>query len=406
MSRLYWVLLLISGTFIVLLSFTRINIHFDDKYYYCALVHMAGQQSEPTQEERLCNAIGFTSDVIERPFGVALLSLPMYKVLEGIAMLLPLREIAISGSSIEGMVPNEIARFGESFWVTYRYVSGNYSTLPGLAIVLTGYVVLIVGLWSLYRVLIGKGVAPEISVISLLLLLTGSVFFHNLTVTPMYPTLLVLGLSCLVMFGVEYRGGKNVYRSIGLAALAALVVVKYELIVLFLLYLLPYGATGEKDTIKRMLEGVLCISLVVILFIFGNVLLQQPLISLLIPQGNVWRLDVRYVYYSFFSIQAGLLYYSTAFLIGIAFLLGKARVLASNRQIHQGTILIIVVCLGIYLLRIPEAYTADVSNIGLRILLRYDINRYVVALYPYAGIGLGLLLQRYLSIQMPKVKMT
>lgn len=277
------------------------------------------------------------------------------------------------------------------------------------SMLLTSYALLFIGIIFVVKTLalenksfLGASLAP-------LVVITSSVFMHNIVNTPAYATLTAFGISCLFSYFFVKSSLEKKLSSQYLSGLfvGLLVLTRLETVVIAMTILVWLVVTRQFDFLKNYVLGALIPAVVLLLYNlsqFGN-----PFhVGILKGDINLISFELDYVYANLFNPQSGILFWSTLVSLGIVglFLDGKRH----TKILGIGSLALIAVVL----VRVPKMYYCIGEGIkligGLPIacpdnmaemvrLIRYDVNRYVTVLIPFSIIGL-----RTLFVSVPKLR--
>ena len=263
-----------------------------------------------------------------------------------------------------------------------------------------GLIVSVKTLTLLYSKPVGMSLIP-------LMLLTSMVFMHNLINTPAYATLTVFGLSCLfAYFWIRSWQTGSAYSQWTAGVFAGLMVlVRLETILVIGVLLVALIIQREFRFLRNLTLGGL-LPLALLLFYntsqFGNPFHAGIL------QGDMNQIAFSFSYIKdvLASPQSGILFWSTLTLLGI---IGLFFTQERPLKALGWATLILVMLIAI---RVPIMYfcigqgTQVVSGISItcpqdvsvmRELIRFDANRYIIPLIPFAVLGLRGLIGRLVA---------
>lgn len=271
-----------------------------------------------------------------------------------------------------------------------------------LALLITSYTMLVMGIvFSVKTLALIPGIISG-RVFPMITIVTSGIFLHNIIQTPAYATMTVFGLSSLFCYFIIKSNSSPIFKYQFSARLFAglLMLTRHETVVMFMTLMILLFISQKWSLLRNLFYGSL-ISLFILLvynqYQFGDWL------HLAMLEGNINQLgfDLGYMATNLFHPQAGLFFHSTLIVIG---LIGLMLVKGEYPKYFGISALAL---LSLYLVRIPIMYTHIGSGVieiaGLPIqcpstwqdalmLLRSDINRYVIVLAPFAIIGLKSLL--------------
>lgn len=266
------------------------------------------------------------------------------------------------------------------------------------SMLLTGYALLFIGLIFTAKslalenkTLLGASLAP-------LVVITSPVFMHNIVNTPAYATLTAFGVSCL--FGYFFVKGslENNLTPQFLSGLFAglLVLTRLETIIVATVVFVGILVTRQFGFLKNYVLGALVPAMILLLYNlsqFGN-----PFhLGILAGDINLISFDWSYIYANLFNPQSGILFWSTLASLGIIGLLLDDKRHTKILGISS------LALLALFLVRVPIMYNCVGEGTrligGLPIacpnnmtemvtLIRFDANRYIIALIPFSILGL------------------
>jgi hypothetical protein len=224
------------------------------------------------------------------------------------------------------------------------------------------------------------------------------VFMHNLVNTPAYATLTVFGVSCLfTYFWVDgwQAGSMRSQWAAGLFT-GLMVLTRLETVLVATVLLAALTLQREFRFARNfVLGGLIPLAL---LLVYNTTQFGNPFhMGILKGNMNQIALEFSYVWNVLFAPQAGILFYSTLPALGILGLfLTKTRSLKGLGWASLALIALISVrvpvmyyCIGDGFLLIEGLYiTCPPDNASMLELIRFDANRYIIPLVPFAVLGL------------------
>lgn len=385
----------------VVLTSAQANIQTDAIDYYAIVQHLIGDP------QPVVPALPF---IDQRSPGYPMLTLPVYSVLrwttfwitpEIVRAVPPQPHAAdVPRPSEQALLPPQPLLFREVFFKNFDLTpQGTWFKWDMIAAMLiTSYGLFFAGLvfsaktmTDLYPESLGASLAP-------LMVVSSQVFMHNLVNTPAYATLAVFGVSCLfTYFWVRGWQTQAVWvQSIAgvLAGLLVLTRLETVLIVAVLLMVLLFQRK-IRFACYFVVGGLLPLALLLFYnwFQFGN----PWYVGMLKGNMSVLTFDTSYVLATLVEPRSGILFWSAPVLLGIAGLLT-----ATARPL-QGLGWASLVLIALVALRVPVMYfcvgqgTLLVSGLNVTCppdrsamleMIRFDANRYLIPLIPFAILGL------------------
>lgn len=271
-----------------------------------------------------------------------------------------------------------------------------------LALLSTSYVMLFGGIALVVKTLAlaGRGVLGA-SLVALTIV-TSSVFMHNVVNTPAYATLTAFGLSAIFCYlfvrGFLKPGGLTQFLA-GLS-LGFLALTRLETVVILGAILVCLVLTREWAFLRRAVAGALLAFSVLLLYNLAQ--FGQPFhVGVLRGDINQIAVNGEYIFASLFHPQSGIVFWSPLVAPGLMGLfIGRQKHLLA---LGAGSLAL----LGLILIRVPVMYHhiggGPLEIGGLLVacprdmaemlaLIRFDANRYIVVLVPFAALGLRNLL--------------
>lgn len=252
-----------------------------------------------------------------------------------------------------------------------------------LSLIGTSYLFFIIGLIFIRKTLIylyGEKEILENFIIVLVLIIFSPIFIHNIYNTPMYNTLFSFGVMSIFYYYLVKSLKEKKEKDFLIAGLVLgfFSLVRMEAFVLFLL--LIFFFRKNKTFSKKFVEGFICVAVIILLY--NYLIFHNPFYFGLIETNvNVIGIDLGYIFDNLFNPSSGLLFWSPLFLIGLFGLLNSKN--KENLTIGKISFLLIL----LMLIRISNFYYYG-EYIDPSILVRYDVNRYIIILIPFASIGI------------------
>lgn len=272
------------------------------------------------------------------------------------------------------------------------------------AMLLTGYALFFAGLFISARTLallypppIGYSLPP-------LLVITSVVFMHNLIATPAYATLTVFGVSALFTWGWVRGWQSEAGRAqVGAGILAgALVLVRLETVLIVAALIAALAIKRRYVFLRRFVLGGL--APLALLLLYNAAQFGNPLhAGILKGDMNSVRFDPSYLLATLAGPQSGILWWSALTALGILGLFASPALRATTLGWASLALIALIA------LRVPVMYgcvgrgTLEVSGIivtcppdraAMLQLIRFDANRYIIPLAPFAVLGLRGLLEQ------------
>ncbi|MCC6602983.1 MAG: hypothetical protein IT327_07225 [Anaerolineae bacterium] len=298
------------------------------------------------------------------------------------------------------LLPGEPVLFREIFFKNF-YIESQDSWFEWkiiAAMLVTSYAFLFIGLVFAVKTLalqkdafLGASLVP-------LTLFTSTVFMHNIVNTPAYATLTAFGLSSLFgYFFVQGSLGKQ-SRPQRLAGLfmGLLVLTRLETVVIAATVLVSLGVIREFNFVKNYILGGGTAVIILLLYNFSQ--FGTPFhLAILSGDVNLISFDWGYLYANLVNPQSGILFWSALASLGLLGLL-----LDGPRHFKILGIASLAL-LALVLVRVPIMYTCVGEGpkiIGglpitcprnvteMATLIRFDANRYITVLFPFAFLGL------------------
>jgi hypothetical protein len=415
LDRLSFVILMIALVGAVFLG-GMANIQTDAIDYYAILQRLVGETPA------IVPNLPF---VEQRSPGYPLLSLPVYYALQLLdsrvtSQVVPGSARAAGGGgperpSEQALLPPEPLRFKDVFFKNFDLAPQGSLFKWSLisALLLTSYVWFFAGIAVSSLTL--RQLYPEPAGVSLPLwiVVASSVLMHNMVNTPAYATLAVFGASSLFTYS-WVRGWQNrrtwTQWSAGLIA-GLMVLIRLETVLI--VAVLAGGLAVWRD--GRFLRNFVLGGLLPLAVLLGYNLAQfgNPLQAAIFKGDmNLLRLDLSYVLSVLIHPQSGLLFWSALIMLGLTGLFFSR--LPFLKALGWASLALTT----LIALRVPVMYycigqgTQTVSGLSItcpadaaavRSLIRFDANRYIIPLVPFAILGLRGLLQNIVErVWLPK----
>ncbi len=381
-SKLY-IFLVILTVFVLTPFFSKANIQYDDKQYYCNVVFLSSRIGISSQElNKLCENLDLGPLTFERPPGFSIISTPVVGVFEIMRNLIPPQRVIDENKPIEKIPPHDfsIAQIGG---LEIEYQNGLLSGLTILAMATTSLSFLGVGLYFTFKLLSFFGIHNHIIFLSILSLFTGTIFLHNIFHTILFPTCISFGFSAIFIY--YFLTTKRLNPFLFGIFLSIMALLRYEFILFGLPVLLYFLSKKEYFELVKIILTTLLVFFGV--YFVYNMIMGRELLSIQIQSGNIYLINLKYIYDSLISIKSGLVFYSTFSSIGfIVFVLKTGEFREKLLKIA------VFFMMALYLIRIPDFY--PIRSNEMYELIRYDINRYFVVFYPVCVIGISLLIEK------------
>ncbi|MEW6403272.1 MAG: hypothetical protein AB1649_15865 [Chloroflexota bacterium] len=387
----------------VVISSGRANIQTDSVDYYAIVQRLTSKDSTP-----IVRNLHF---VEQRSPGYPVLSLiPYYITSLVIEPLVQTEEVTNPSNQAQTaplqpvtesmLVPAEPLLFKDVFFKNF-YIETQDSWFEWKIIssmLFTGYGLLFIGLIMIVKTL-GLENKPVLGAsLASLVVVTSSVFMHNIVNTPAYATLTAFGLSCL--FGYFFVKGSLdktlLSQFLSGLFLGLLVLTRLETVVFASSVFISLLVVREFRFLRDFVLGALVAATILLLYNFSQY--GNPFhLGILRGDINLISFDLGYIYANLFNPQSGILFWSTLASLGIVglFMDGKRY----TKILGIGSLALI----ALVLIRVPIMYTCigDGTKLigGLPVtcpnnmaemvnLIRFDGNRYITVLIPFSVLGL------------------
>ena len=278
-------------------------------------------------------------------------------------------------------------------WFSWKIISSMLFT--SYAFLFIGLIVTVKTLALENKSILGASLAP-------LLVITSSVFMHNVVNTPAYATLTAFGISALFTYCFVKGSLANKFAPQFLSGLfvGLLVLTRLETIVIATVVLISLVAIREFGFLKNYVMGAL--SAVVILLIYNLSQFGNPFhLGILEGDINLISFDLGYIYANLFHPQSGILFWSTLASLGIIGLFLDDK--RYTRILGISSLALII----LFLVRVPVMYNCIGEGTRLigglpvmcpdsmadaLMLVRSDVNRYITVVIPFSVLGLRALI--------------
>jgi len=391
----------------IILTSSMANIQTDAIDYYAIVQRLVGD-TEPIVPQ--------LSFVEQRSPGFPLLSLPAYYVLKGMTFWITPETVHIEpanrpprdagGPSEQMLLPPQPLLFRDIFFKNYSLspAGAEFKWNIIAAMLLTGYGFFFAGLFAS-----GKALAlvyPRLAGVSLpaLIALTSMVLLHNLVNTPAYATLTIFGVSGLfTWFWVRGWQSGSAWAQWAAGLFAGLMVLTRLETVLIVVVLAGALALGRQFRYlgQLALGGLLPLAL---LLLYNATQFGNPLhAGILKGDMNILTVNLSYVLAALVRPQSGILFWSALTALGLVGLFVSQS--PALRPLGWAALALIV----LVALRVPAMYACvgqgerviggipiacPENSAAMLNLIRFDANRYVIPLLPFAALGLRGLLGR------------
>lgn len=385
----------------LVLTSARANIQTDAVDYYAIVQRLVGD------EPPILPNLPF---VEQRSPGYPLLSLPAYYLLKGTTFWVETETVRMAPpppaaggpprSSEQTLLPPKPLRFYEIFGKDFDLAphGGLFRWRIIAAMLLTGYALFFAGLTISGRTLALLYPPPAGYSLPPLVVVTSAVFLHNLVNTPAYATLTAFGLSAFFTWAWVRGWQGGAARSQALAGLLAglLVLTRLETVVIVAVLLAALAVSRRWRFLGYFALGGL--PALALLLAYNTTQFGNPLhAGILRGDMNILVFDPSYVLATLVGPQSGILFWSALICLGVIGLLLNAR--PGLRALGLAALALI----ALVALRVPVMYgcvgqgTQVVSGVVIACppdmpamldLIRFDVNRYVIPLAPFAVLGL------------------
>jgi len=277
----------------------------------------------------------------------------------------------------------------EDSWFEWKIIS---------SMLITSYALLFLGLFFSVATLALDGDSILGASLAPLVVLTSSIFMHNIVNTPAYATLAAFGLSSIFTYFFVRGSLHNVSAAQILAGLflGFLVLARLETVVILATLLILLILIKDYGFARNLVLGSLVAFVVLLLYNLSQ--FGTPIhLGILRGDINLIGLDTDYIYANLFNPRSGIVFWSTLATLGMAglFLDGK----------RHTTLLGIcsIALLALLLVRVPIMYNcigegmAEIGGLPVRCpanmadaltLVRFDANRYITVVIPFSILGL------------------
>ena len=283
-------------------------------------------------------------------------------------------------------------------WFNWKIISSMLFT--SYAFLFIGLIVTVKTLALVNKSTLGASLAP-------LVVVTSSVFMHNIVNTPAYATLTAFGISCLFayFFVKGSLANKSAPQFLSGLFVGLLVLTRLETIVIAAVVLISLVAIREFGFLKNYVFGAL--SAVVVLLIYNFSQFGNPFhMGILKGDINLIDFNLGYIYANLFHPQSGILFWSTLASLGIIGLFLDDKRYTTILGISSLALIVL------FLVRVPVMYNCIGEGTRLigglpvmcpdsmadaLMLVRSDVNRYITVVIPFSVLGL-----RALVASMPR----
>lgn len=392
---------------VIILSSSMANIQTDSIDYYAIMQRLTQNGSNP-----IVRNLHF---VEQRSPGYPILSLIPYHITSLLIEPLVQTEEVVAATGLAQnshlqppteriLIPSEPLLFKDIFfknfyietqdsWFEWKIITS--MLLASYTFLFVGLIVTINTLGLRYKSILGASLVT-------LLVITSSVFMHNIVTTPAYATLTAFGISCLFTY-FFVRGclsNKSASQFMSGLFVGLLVLTRLETIIIAAVVFISMVAISEFGFLKNYVLGALLAVAILLLYNFSQ--FGNPFhLGILMGDINLISFDLGYIYANLFHPQSGILFWSTLVSLGIIGLF-----LDENRYTKiLGFSSIALIAL--FLVRVPAMYNC--VGEGTRIigglpvmcpdnmadalmLVRSDVNRYITVLIPFSVLGLRVLI--------------
>ncbi len=390
---------------VVIVTAGMANVQTDAIDYYAIVQRLAGSDSTP-----LVHNLPFLE---QRSPGYPILTLIPYTVLSLVVEpfvqtvtvtppSFPPEQVPPSPAPVteQTLIPATPLLFRELFFKDF-YIAAENSWFRWkiiAAMLLTSYGLLFGGLLIMIKTLSLESRSVQGVSLAPLMVVTAPVLMHNIVQTPAYATLTALGISALFCYFFVKSSLTPTAGTQWLAGLCGgvLVLVRLETAVMVAVVTVALVILREWRWLHRWISGGLAAA--VILLVYNATQFGTPWhVGILKGDINRLTLDGGYIFASLLNPQSGILIWSALISLG---LLGLGVSTSRHAKILG---LAALALMGLVLLRVPAMYDCVGQGIivigGLPItcpadrtaqltLIRFDANRYVTVLVPFAVLGI------------------
>ena len=386
------------------------NIQTDAIDYYAIVQRLTGE-TDPI--------VPFLPFLEQRSPGYPLLTLPAYYALrfatfwitpETVRVIpLPPPETKMQGSERE-LLPQRPLRFSEIFFKNYDLAPDGSLFKWNIiaAMLITGYAFFFTGLIISGRTLAQIYHKPAGISLPPLIVVTSMVFMHNIVNTPAYATLTVFGISCLfTYFWVQGWQSRSVRTQVMAGLLGGLMVLtRLETVLIIIVVLGALVFYREIRFARNLLIGGLVP--LALLLAYNTTQFGNPFqTAILKGDMNQMTFNASFVLAVLIRPQSSLLFWSTLISLGIAGLFFSPT--RSLKILGVASLVLIT----LVTVRVPIMYscvgqgtrmvsglsiTCPPDNSDMLSLIRFDANRYIIPLVPFAALGLRGLLEKLVTL--------
>lgn len=390
---------------VVVLASGMANVQTDAIDYYAIVQRLVGD------EPPIAPNLPF---VEQRSPGYPLLSLPAYYLLKGATFWVETETVRVTSPpaaaseaprpSEQALLPQQPLRFSQIFFkdVELAPQGGWFRWNIIAAMLITSYALFFAGLFISGRTLALLYPPPAGYSLPPLLVITSAVFMHNLVNTPAYATLAVFGVSALCTWSWirGWQGGPAWTQALAGLLAGLLVLTRLETVVIVAVLLAALAVSRQWRFLRNFVLGGL--PALALLLIYNATQFGNPLhADILKGDMNVLAFDLSYVLATLVRPQSGILFGSFLASLGILGLLISPS--AALKALGWASLALV----ALIALRVPVMVgcigqgTQVISGVtitcppdmpAMLTLIRFDSNRYVIPLMPFAVLGLrGLL---------------
>lgn len=337
------------------------------------------------------------------PYSLLTISIEPFVTTEKISEHVPFehpmkRKEQIAGSEMMSLPPQPLHIKDLFFKDYYIPMEGSwYQWKLALSLLLTSFFFLFAGIWANAKVL--KLYYPECKCLFIIpaTLITAPMFMRSIFHLPLFTTLTYYGLSSLFLLFIclSFRSNKTRYVILSGLILGLLVLTRLELSI-FAILLIGYFLFTKRIRFF-VLFSLGSLMAFIVLIIYNLSVFGAPLhLGTLRGDINTIGLNLRYIFENLIHPESGVLFWTPLLIPGLAFLITAKDSILKVIGIFSFVLIIF------YTLRIPIMYyhicegiidiggipvTLPQTQMQMRELIRFDINRYVCVLIPFSIIG-------------------
>jgi len=396
--------LLLCLLLLIIFSSSRANIQSDSVDYYAILQRLTKSSDTP-----IARNLHF---VEQRSPGYPIISLLPYHFISIAIGPFVITEKIVESSNREKLIPLEGSEsekmlfpdkpllskdiFFKNFYIEKEGSWFKWKTI--LALLLASYILLFSGIiFSIKTLTLGN---EEITGVSLIMLtiFTSGVFMHNIVNTPVYATLVAFGMSSIFcyFFIRSFVQQDSLSQFLAGLFLGILVLTRLEAVIILGILFLFLLLTKERAYLKNFILGSFLSLLTLLLYNFSQ--FSTPFhFGILKGDINQFGFDFGYIYANTLNPKSGMIFGSPLISLGIVGLF------FSNKRYLKALGVSSFILIGLLLVRVPVMYkymgngpidiggllvTCPKSIEEALVLIRYDINRYIIILAPFAVLGI------------------